>query len=144
LSIAGKGRTGLLITVFLLYCGEWATASEALRYYAFVRTQNQKGVTIASQIRYCYYFEKYLTLSRDGLCLPKPRRLMLNKMIFSSKSPSFDWFMSSCHGEMISSKDKNMVKRIDNKDGSYILELDEKFNFITDFQFEFFDKKLFG
>lgn len=61
---AGKGRTGLLITVFLLYCGEWQTAKEALSYYAFARTQNQKGVTIASQIRWVYMWEKYLNLSR--------------------------------------------------------------------------------
>ncbi len=97
---------GLLITCFLLYCGEWQTASEALRYYAFARTQNQKGVTIASQIRWVHYWEKYLSLSRDGVGLPKLECLALKKMTFSKKYPAFDFFVSSCHGETLSSKDK--------------------------------------
>ncbi len=83
------GRTGLMITVFLLYCGEWKTADEALRYYAFARTQNQKGVTIASQIRWVYYFEKYMKVSREGGQLPAAERLTLTKIVFSKKTPQW-------------------------------------------------------
>lgn len=147
---AGKGRTGLLIVIFLLYCGEWQTASEALRYYAFARTQNQKGVTIASQIRWVHYWEKYLSLSRDGIGLPKLEPLSLRRMVFSKKSPSYDYFVTSCHGEVISSKDVKL-KETKTKDGGYEIEFppgangdDAIFTFLKDFQIEFFDKKLFG
>lgn len=150
---AGKGRTGLVICIFLLYCGEWQTASEAMRYYAFARTQNQKGVTISSQIRWIHYWEKYLSLSRDGIGLPKLEALQLKRMLFSKKSQSFDFFVASCHGEVISSKDSNgKVKEIKHKDGT--LELDftqdglplgsSPWIFLKDFQIEFFKGKLFG
>jgi len=161
---AGKGRTGLLITIFLLYCGEWHTASEALRYYAFARTQNQKGVTIASQIRWVHYWEKYLSLSRDGIGLPKLEPLAIRKMTFSKKYPSFDYFTASCHGESWSSKDK--VKDKDGKDRDASLWINEtktkegglEITFLTDpntpnphpwvfakdFVFEFYKGKMFG
>jgi len=64
---AGKGRTGLIIVALLLYIGMWETADDALSYYAFVRTKNQKGVTIPSQIRWIYMFEAYLKISRNRL-----------------------------------------------------------------------------
>jgi hypothetical protein len=121
---AGKGRTGLLITVFLLFIDEWQTASEALRYYAFARTQNQKGVTIASQIRWVYYWEKYLALSRDGIGLPPLVPLALTRMLLSKKAPPYDHFVASCHGASISSKDKDMtVVETRMNDGSERTEL---------------------
>ena len=149
---AGKGRTGLLITCFLVYCGEWSTADEALRFYAFARTQNQKGVTIASQIRWVHYWEKYLSLSRDGIGLPKLEALAVKKMVFSKKSPSWDFFVASCHGEIVSSKDQK-VKEIKGKDGAMELDFtaghasqlsESPWVFLKDFQFEFFKGKLFG
>jgi len=55
---AGKGRTGLMICCWLLFAKDWDTADKAMAFYALARTQNQKGVTIPSQIRYIRYFEE--------------------------------------------------------------------------------------
>jgi len=73
---AGKGRTGLMISAWMVYSKEWATAKDALTFYAAMRTYNQKGVTIPSQIRYVHYFEESLQNP------PETRTLLLNKIIF--------------------------------------------------------------
>lgn len=49
---AGKGRTGLIISCWLLHAGICSTADQALAKFAEERTDDRKGVTIPSQIRY--------------------------------------------------------------------------------------------
>ena len=58
-----QGRTGLVICCYLLYSGLCETATLALNRYGEARTYNNKGVTIASQIRYVYYFSQLLRSS---------------------------------------------------------------------------------
>eukprot|EP00475_Leptophrys_vorax_P041406 TRINITY_DN7804_c0_g1_i1.p1 TRINITY_DN7804_c0_g1~~TRINITY_DN7804_c0_g1_i1.p1 ORF type:complete len:442 (+),score=107.52 TRINITY_DN7804_c0_g1_i1:74-1399(+) len=57
---AGKGRTGLMISAYLVYGLEFESPQAALEYYGNQRTSNGKGVTLPSQIRYVEYFFKFL------------------------------------------------------------------------------------
>ena len=58
--LAGKGRTGTLISCLLLYLNYFDTAADCLKYYGIMRVDNGRGVTVPSQIRYVFYFEEIL------------------------------------------------------------------------------------
>ena len=58
--LAGKGRTGTLISCLLLYLNYFDTAADCLKYYGIMRVDNGRGVTVPSQIRYVFYFEQIL------------------------------------------------------------------------------------
>lgn len=64
---AGKGRTGVMICCYLIYSkyNGITTAKDSLMYYGLMRTRNKQGVTIPSQQRYVYYFEKALNNKMD-------------------------------------------------------------------------------
>ncbi|KAG5016632.1 hypothetical protein JHK82_022278 [Glycine max] len=59
--MAGKGRTGLMVSAYLTYCG--MSADEALQLYADRRTTNNEGVSIPSQRRYVAYWDSLLSNS---------------------------------------------------------------------------------
>ncbi|KAL2523154.1 Calcium/lipid-binding (CaLB) phosphatase [Forsythia ovata] len=67
--MAGKGRTGLMVSSYLTYLG--MSAEEAMQVYAEKRTTNNEGVSIASQRRYVGYWEKTLSLPK-GVHLNPP------------------------------------------------------------------------
>ena len=67
---AGKGRTGLMICVYLVHQNK--TAEQAMKFYASQRTTDNKGVTIPSQMRYVHYYEQFLR----GMS-PEPKRLRI-------------------------------------------------------------------
>eukprot|EP00457_Paulinella_chromatophora_P000466 gb/GEZN01000466.1/.p1 GENE.gb/GEZN01000466.1/~~gb/GEZN01000466.1/.p1 ORF type:complete len:733 (-),score=117.40 gb/GEZN01000466.1/:324-2522(-) len=64
---AGKGRTGTMVSAFLLWCEAFHDVPQALYYYARQRSTReiapellQDGVTIPSQKRYVQYLERLL------------------------------------------------------------------------------------
>jgi len=54
---AGKGRTGCVIAALLVHLKLAPTASSALGMFGDIRTNDGKGVTIPSQMRYVHYYE---------------------------------------------------------------------------------------
>jgi phosphatidylinositol-3,4,5-trisphosphate 3-phosphatase/dual-specificity protein phosphatase PTEN len=45
---AGKGRTGLIISCFLLFTNQFSKVEDALKHYNLTRTHNGKALTIPS------------------------------------------------------------------------------------------------
>ncbi|CAI9109778.1 OLC1v1009675C1 [Oldenlandia corymbosa var. corymbosa] len=88
--MAGKGRTGLMVSAYLVYMG--MSAEKAMQLYAEKRTTNNEGVSIPSQRRYVGYWEKLLSFP-EGLKnppevkLPKPvSRDLLRIRLYDTKN----------------------------------------------------------
>jgi phosphatidylinositol-3,4,5-trisphosphate 3-phosphatase and dual-specificity protein phosphatase PTEN len=90
---AGKGRTGVMIWSYLLYSGKFTKAKDALDFYAYARTNNNKGVTIPSQIRYVNYFgkslEKDFEYKRVAIKLNKIRMFTIPNVVGGGWCPFF-------------------------------------------------------
>ena len=141
---AGKGRTGLMICVYLLYLGIWSSARDVLDYYARMRTLNDKGVTIASQIRYVEMFEKYLKQSALNIELPISCKIQLHTIEFSCTTPKWDSFQISCHGIIYHSTTLQYTMKY-NKNNGYTVQLHSNHIYIqNDFCINFYKHKLLG
>jgi phosphatidylinositol-3,4,5-trisphosphate 3-phosphatase/dual-specificity protein phosphatase PTEN len=53
---AGKGRTGVMLCVYMLYARMWRSSHGALEFFAAARSLKLQGVTILSQRRFVRYF----------------------------------------------------------------------------------------
>ncbi|EDR26205.1 phosphatidylinositol-3,4,5-trisphosphate 3-phosphatase PTEN, putative [Entamoeba dispar SAW760] len=59
--LAGRGRTGTVITSFLQYIKLCTTPQDALDHFASIRSMKNKGVSMPAQIRYVNYFGELLS-----------------------------------------------------------------------------------
>ena len=91
--LAGKGRTGTFISCLLLYLKYFETAAECLKYYGAMRVENGKGVTVPSQIRYVFYFEKILKYNLEH---PIKFKTLIIKKIRMVTIPKISKFGSAC------------------------------------------------
>ncbi|KAK4751325.1 hypothetical protein SAY87_004807 [Trapa incisa] len=84
--MAGKGRTGLMVCSYLVYCG--MSSEDALQLYAQRRTTNNEGVSIPSQRRYVDYWGSLLSFPAGGVdqdgppevTLPRPQSRELRRI----------------------------------------------------------------
>ncbi|KAK1423343.1 hypothetical protein QVD17_18642 [Tagetes erecta] len=95
--MAGKGRTGLMVSSYLVYSG--MLAEEALQVYADKRTTNNLGVTIPSQRRYVGYWQKSLSFPENcppHVNLPEPTSKVLQQIrIYDAKNVQTIFFVLS-------------------------------------------------
>lgn len=83
--LAGKGRTGSLICGILLNSGKFKDVQEVNNFYLLRRGVN---VTFASQVRYLYYYLRYLN---GGSAAMNFQGMVVTQVVI--RSPSKDFFM---------------------------------------------------
>ena len=91
--LAGKGRTGTLISCLLLYMKQFLTATACLKYYGLMRVENGRGVTVPSQIRYVYYFESFI---KNNIAYPIEYNVVYITKIRMITVPPFSKIGSYC------------------------------------------------
>eukprot|EP00002_Diphylleia_rotans_P037470 TRINITY_DN8368_c0_g1_i1.p1 TRINITY_DN8368_c0_g1~~TRINITY_DN8368_c0_g1_i1.p1 ORF type:complete len:640 (+),score=139.03 TRINITY_DN8368_c0_g1_i1:53-1972(+) len=85
--IAGKGRTGLVISSYLLYASISNSIWQGLFHFAVQRSETEEGVSMPSQIRYAYLFSEVLS----GELKIHPRPMILKEISISGEyMPKFE------------------------------------------------------
>ncbi|ELR18315.1 Phosphatidylinositol-3,4,5-trisphosphate 3-phosphatase [Acanthamoeba castellanii str. Neff] len=78
--VGGKGRTGTVISCYLIFTGYFADPQEALLHFAYMRSMKERGVTQTSQKRYVTYFQNILR----NTVRPHPKVLRIRRVESSS------------------------------------------------------------
>lgn len=91
--IAGKGRTGVVISSYLLWSGKQETTRDALDFFAEQRSERAIGVQYPSQQRVVKYFEQAIKTSPTQS--PQAPELVLAKIVVHGV-PSFDKDIGGC------------------------------------------------
>ncbi|XP_060521197.1 phosphatidylinositol 3,4,5-trisphosphate 3-phosphatase and dual-specificity protein phosphatase PTEN isoform X2 [Cylas formicarius] len=147
---AGKGRTGTMICCYLLHSRICATADQALNFYGEKRTQDTKGVTIPSQVRYVRYYEQLVYRHLRY----RPLTVYIKEFIFDP-APTFaggpgNLSFSISHktfvneGDKIMQRCKNLKKsepyKVPVDSASYSIKLDYCLPLTGDIKIEFYNK----
>ncbi|XP_050310970.1 phosphatidylinositol 3,4,5-trisphosphate 3-phosphatase and dual-specificity protein phosphatase PTEN-like isoform X2 [Anthonomus grandis grandis] len=148
---AGKGRTGTMICCYLLHSKKCHTAQQALELYGDKRTQDTKGVTIPSQVRYVNYYEQLVNKRVHYV----PTTLYIKEFIFEPV-PTFiggpgnlSFTVSeSFPGEKLTQKYKSEPHKIPLNNsqqqqeqlGQFSIKLDRCFALSGDVKIEFYNK----
>eukprot|EP00347_Sterkiella_histriomuscorum_P023468 403334529 len=82
---AGKGRTGTLISCYLMYSGLADNAKDAMTYYGWKRFKTGRGVTQPSQVRYVYYFEQVYKRLIKSPIMKSPEKIVIHTIPLVSK-----------------------------------------------------------
>lgn len=86
--LAGHGRTGTVISAFLLYEDMCQSPEEALQFFARTRSYKDKGVSHPSQKRAVYYAYTYkqmmLSSDKDIFTTPQKIKRVIEKIIFQN------------------------------------------------------------
>lgn len=132
--LAGKGRTGTLISCLLYYMKYFDNATECLQYYGMMRVENGKGVTVPSQIRYVYYFEAIL---KNNIAYPIEYNSLIITKIKMRTVPPFSGIGSYCCPNFILENGENVFKwsNINKKKDGYP-ELTPELDFVIPDGFE--------
>ena len=141
--LAGKGRTGTLISCLLLYMKQFTTATACLKYYGLMRVENGRGVTVPSQIRYVYYFDSVM---KNNIAYPIEFNVVYITKIKMITVPPFSTIGSYCCPTFTIENGDLSFKWSDrnkNKDGfpditpSVDFELSERFEVKGDVKIQF-------
>lgn len=137
---AGKGRTGVMITCYLLHSKMWNVTDEALAFYGAARTKNAKGVTIPSQQRYVDYYgrcvRENLEYKQTTMFLQSIRINTIPNMQNNICCPFFTVKLYAT--KIYTSKAVDGVRK---DQGSILLTLDKPLPVCGDVKVEFFHKK---
>jgi phosphatidylinositol-3,4,5-trisphosphate 3-phosphatase/dual-specificity protein phosphatase PTEN len=83
---AGKGRAGLMVCCLLIHDKLCPDAEEAQRKFAMERTRDGEGVTIPSQKRYIFYYERILKFGMPTI----PKITLVSVTVFTTKYKKSD------------------------------------------------------
>lgn len=78
--VGGKGRTGTVISCYLIFTGYFADPQEALLHFAYMRSMKERGVTQTSQKRYVTYFQNILR----NTVRPHPKVLRIRRVVMTA------------------------------------------------------------
>eukprot|EP00011_Vannellida_sp_DIVA3-517-6-12_P001786 CAMPEP_0114617498 /NCGR_PEP_ID=MMETSP0168-20121206/7228_1 /TAXON_ID=95228 ORGANISM="Vannella sp., Strain DIVA3 517/6/12" /NCGR_SAMPLE_ID=MMETSP0168 /ASSEMBLY_ACC=CAM_ASM_000044 /LENGTH=310 /DNA_ID=CAMNT_0001828635 /DNA_START=29 /DNA_END=957 /DNA_ORIENTATION=+ len=86
--LAGKGRTGTVIAAYLLFCGLFTSALDAMDFFAARRSSNNWGVCVPSQRRYVTYVARIVSQPK-AYAHHTTQALVLREVVLSCL-PGFD------------------------------------------------------
>ncbi|XP_076275867.1 phosphatase and tensin-like protein isoform X2 [Rhynchophorus ferrugineus] len=144
---AGKGRTGTMICCYLLHTKICSTAQEALLFYGEKRTQDTKGVTIPSQVRYVKYYEHLVNhhLQYTPVTIYIKEFIFEPVPIFANGQGNISFTTTkTLTPESDSRRAKSEIYKVPVDERSFSIKLNYCFRLTGDVKIEFYNKVIVG